>query len=59
MVYVSGCPCLGCGDRCVNCHSTCDKYKEWKVLQDKARTNERRNAYLYGLAKTENRKRFR
>lgn len=22
-------PCLGCSDRFIGCHSTCEKYKEW------------------------------
>ena len=29
-------PCKDCADRVVGCHSTCDKYKDWKE-QDRQR----------------------
>lgn len=30
----SGCPCQGCGDRDVGCHSECEKYKVWRKKMD-------------------------
>ena len=36
--------CKGCTERCVtedyNCHSHCEKYKEWKAEQDENRKRE-------------------
>lgn len=31
----TGCPCKGCQDRYVGCHSECDKYKEWRAEYDR------------------------
>ena len=28
--YNKPCPCQGCTDRCISCHSACNKYKDWK-----------------------------
>ena len=44
--------CLGCKDRKVGCHSTCEKYKTWKSKIDtnnKARRKEliKREHYFY------------
>lgn len=27
--------CYGCEERSISCHSTCEKYKEWKIEWDK------------------------
>lgn len=29
-IAVNGSPCNGCKDRCTSCHSTCEKYAQWK-----------------------------
>lgn len=29
-------PCYNCPDRCVGCHSTCEKYKAFRAVCDKA-----------------------
>ena len=29
------CPCKGCTDRTVTCHSVCKKYEDWKI-EDRA-----------------------
>ena len=31
------CPCRGCTDRTVTCHSVCQRYKEWKKYNDERR----------------------
>lgn len=31
------CPCKGCTDRKIGCHSKCSKYIEWKTEWDKRR----------------------
>ena len=31
------CPCKGCTDREVGCHSSCSGYKEWKAEWDRNR----------------------
>lgn len=28
-------PCYKCEDRCPACHDRCEKYKEWKAIEDK------------------------
>lgn len=28
-------PCKGCTDRCVGCHSSCEKYKEFQQAHEK------------------------
>lgn len=30
----SSCPCKGCDDRTITCHSFCGRYKEWKAHID-------------------------
>ena len=30
-------PCKDCPDRVVGCHSTCERYKEWKAEKDQER----------------------
>lgn len=30
-------PCLDCADRCVGCHSECEKYISWKEEYGKAK----------------------
>lgn len=34
-------PCKDCNDRCVGCHSNCDRYKEFREVVDK-RNNQKR-----------------
>lgn len=31
------CPCKGCTDREIGCHSKCSEYNEWKTEWDKRR----------------------
>lgn len=31
---MGACPCKGCTDREVGCHSKCDKYATWRQEQD-------------------------
>ena len=33
----SGCPCAECNDHNTRCHSTCDRYKLWKLKLDERR----------------------
>lgn len=45
-------PCKGCEDRSMSCHSTCEKYLDFKKLNDEIRKNERilkkkNNPYYY------------
>ena len=44
-------PCQGCTDRALGCHSTCEKYKEFRAKQEviyKARKERNDiNNYLY------------
>lgn len=35
-------PCLNCPDRCVGCHSTCAKYKDFRATCDAANEARRR-----------------
>ena len=42
-------PCYGCGDRHINCHSTCDTYIEWKRGVDKENEIIRRNKEKYKM----------
>ena len=36
-------PCMGCSDRIVGCHTSCDKYRKYKELNEELRIK-RRNA---------------
>lgn len=36
----NGCPCKGCGDREIGCHSGCEKYKAWRKKIDARREEE-------------------
>lgn len=43
-------PCLNCKDRNMNCHSQCNKYKQYRDKLDKAKINKQDiefNDYLY------------
>lgn len=35
-------PCLNCPDRCVGCHSTCAKYKDFRATCDAVSAAKRR-----------------
>lgn len=37
-------PCKGCADRVLHCHSTCERYKQYKSLVD-AQNRKRRAEY--------------
>ena len=39
-------PCKGCTDREVACHSTCERYKNWKIESDKLREKTRKQKLL-------------
>lgn len=43
--------CQNCTDRCLNCHSTCEKYLEYKAEIQKKQDNKRQyfpvNDYTY------------
>ena len=45
------CPCKGCKDRFVGCHSKCDGYASWKAEQDEKREERQKareqNSLLY------------
>jgi hypothetical protein len=41
-------PCKGCEERHQACHSTCEKYKEWKVWWDAGRQRARDDADVHG-----------
>lgn len=51
-------PCKGCADRCINCHTNCERYISWKAECDKARgeyikvCNKERDFKDYGVEKT-------
>ena len=32
------CPCQKCESRVVGCHATCNRYSEWKLLYQKAKS---------------------
>ena len=36
------CPCYGCDDRSVLCHSKCSKYQEWSVNDREQKEKERK-----------------
>jgi hypothetical protein len=40
------CPCKDCADRLVGCHSTCEKYKEYKQLLSELPKDKREDVYL-------------
>lgn len=42
-------PCKGCTDRSVTCHSSCERYKQYKQELENAKTEERKEAELYDL----------
>lgn len=56
-----GKPCKDCTDRVLHCHSTCERYKQYKeaIEQNKAELNERKaeNDFAYSV-KREVRKRY-
>ena len=33
-------PCMNCTDRTYKCHSSCDKYNDWKESVTKAKSND-------------------
>jgi len=39
--HKSVCPCRGCEDRQVGCHSKCEGYKEWASKHEKLKEKER------------------
>jgi len=36
-------PCKDCSDRCVGCHSNCDKYKAFKEENERVKVLSRKN----------------
>ena len=42
-------PCKDCSDRCLGCHSECEKYKEASKKNEALRDKRHRQDYLYGL----------
>ena len=34
-------PCMGCSDRQIGCHASCEKYKAWKQYSDEYNETER------------------
>lgn len=54
---ITKCPCYCCPNRKVsidyNCHSHCEKYKEYRVLQEKATTKERQNAWSVRIGRND------
>lgn len=40
IINTNNCPCMNCTDREYRCHSSCDKYKDWKELLNKAKYND-------------------
>lgn len=61
------CPCKGCNDRTPypNCHSTCEKYKDWKKDHEERKADDRRRKLLedditgYSIKKQEKIKKVR
>lgn len=57
-------PCLGCIERHINCHASCERYKEF-TLQNSERLERRREeinteiAYMEHVTKKKDRKRRR
>ena len=54
-------PCYKCNDRLINCHGTCEKYKEYREFKDmikEKRLNELRlkSAYIESINKNKNKK---
>lgn len=43
-------PCYKCEERQIKCHSTCEKYKEWRKAYDeqKAKIDKAREQYMQG-----------
>lgn len=46
-------PCKDCADRKINCHSTCEKYKEFRAYKDSLNkeAHERSQNYYYPAGK--------
>ena len=62
----SKCPCYGCNDRSITCHSECEKYIDWKTEHDAERERIRQERELnrdftyykdYAIQKVRNRNR--
>lgn len=49
MINTPHCPCNGCNERTIECHSKCDKYLEWtkyaKSLTEKYQSMSRARFY--------------
>lgn len=43
------CPCNGCPDRVVGCHSVCPKYPDWKMKQEEKARKKKLEYDLYAL----------
>lgn len=44
-------PCMGCENRCVKCHSTCEAYKEYKDKNNKINAKVKREEALERMEK--------
>ena len=47
LIWSEDCPCKGCTQRKIGCHSLCSKYKEWRLELDKKKVIVERNEKLY------------
>ena len=47
---ITNCPCKDCGDRHLNCHSECKKYKNWVAEKEKLRDKIRKNESIAWIA---------
>lgn len=45
MIKTPNCPCQGCPDRSITCHSTCSKYIKWKKIASHNNELERKARY--------------
>lgn len=41
------CPCKGCTDRTITCHSVCSKYEEWKIYDRAVKDDLKEKGAMY------------
>lgn len=51
-------PCRGCGERCMGCHSSCERYKEYDRINQEKRIHRKNEAFAMGALNEQKKLRF-